>query len=142
MLAIFIILLVFWLVIKGQIGISAIALLPILFVNVFLVISVSFVLATIGVFFLDIARIWGILMSLGFFLTPIFYTLDMLDPLKRRVLLINPMTHIIIATRDVLIGNTFPKLPGLGYVLLLSICTFFAGYKAFKLKEGYFVEKI
>lgn len=136
------ILLVFWLIVKGHIGITAVCLLPLMVLNVYLVLSISFVLATVGVYFLDIARIWGILMSVGMFITPIFYSLDMLSPHRRLMILLNPMTHIIQATRQALIENRWPDLGGLLYVFVFSTVVLICGYTYFKNKEGYFVEHI
>jgi ABC-type polysaccharide/polyol phosphate export permease len=137
-----VVLLVFWLIVKGHVGLAAILLFPLLLLNIFLVLSISFVLATVGVYFLDISRIWGIFMSIGLFLTPIFYSLNMLSPFKRRIILLNPMTHIIQASRSILIDNRMPALGGLLYVFLFSLVVFVAGYKLFRAYEGYFVERI
>lgn len=136
------ILIVVFLIIKGHVGIKVILLLPILALNIYLVVALSFVLATIGVYFLDISRIWGILMSIGIFITPIFYSMDMLSVGKQRIILLNPMTHIIKATRQILIDNKFPDLPGLIYVFVLSTVILIVGYRLFKKMEGFFVEKI
>jgi len=136
------ILLVFWLIIGKNIGFSAFLLIVILMINVYLVTGVAFILSVIGVYFLDIFRIWGIVTSLGLFLTPIFYTLDMLAPGKRSVILLNPMTHIIIASRSILIEDKIPQVQGLLYVLAVSTVILFSGYYLFKKNEGYFVEKI
>ena len=137
-----IVLLIFWLIVKGSIGWKAVLLLPLLMMNIYLVLSISFILATVGVYFLDITRIWGILMNIGIFITPIFYSMDMLSPGKQRIIQLNPMTHIIKATRDIMIGNAYPHPQGLVYVLILSTVLMVAGYKMFKAREGYFVEKI
>lgn len=137
-----IILLVFWVIVKAHIGLTVFLLLPILALNIYLVIALSFVLATIGVYFLDIARIWGIFMSVGIFITPIFYSMDMLSPNKQKIIMLNPMTHIIKASRQILIDNKFPDLPGLIYVFMLSTVILIIGYAIFKNREGYFVEKI
>jgi ABC-type polysaccharide/polyol phosphate export permease len=56
--------------------------------------------------------------------------------------MLNPMTHIIKASRQVLIDNSFPDLPGLLYVFILATLILIVGYKLFKKMEGYFVEKI
>lgn len=137
-----VILIVFWLMVKGSVGWTAFGLLPLLALNIYLVLAVSFVLATVGVYFLDISRIWGITMNIGLFLTPIFYTLEMLSPDRRLVITLNPMTHIIKASRDILIDNRWPELGGLVYVFLLASVILAIGYAVFKKNEGYFVEKV
>jgi len=139
-----IILLVFWLLIGQNFSLSIFILVPILIVNIYLSIAVGFVLATLGVFFLDIQRIWGIFTSVGMFLTPIFYSLSVLAPSKRNIILLNPVTHIITATRNILIDGKFggADFKGLIYVLFVSTLIFCFGYLIFKKSEGYFAESI
>lgn len=135
-------LILFFAIVKGHIGFMALGIAPLIILNIYLVIAVSFILATVGVYFLDITRIWSILTSVGLFLTPIFYSMDMLSPDKRNIILLNPMTHIITATRDMLIADKLPPAGGIIYVFLASTVLFVAGYMMFKSREGYFVEKI
>ena len=137
-----IIIIIFCSIIKGFLSINVLFLIPILLLTLFLTISVSLLLSLIGVYFLDMTRIWSIITTLGFFLTPIFYSLDMLSPFKRNVILLNPMAHVIKASREILLDGKFPELQGLLYVLILSIILFIIGYILFKKFEGYFVEKI
>jgi len=136
------ILLIFWIIIGKKLTLLVFLLVPILILNVFLTVSIGFILSVIGVYFLDIQRIWGIFMSVGLFLTPIFYSLNLLAPAKRRIILLNPMTHIIQATRNILIDAKLPQFQGLFYVIILSLIVFIIGYAIFKKYEGLFAEKI
>ncbi len=84
----------------------------------------------------DFERIWAILTNLGFFLTPIFYTLDVIDPTKRRLLWIfNPMTAVIEMTRQILIAGKFPGLLPFGGICLLTAALWWAGLAFFHRKE-------
>lgn len=136
------ILIIFCAIIKGFISINVVFLIPILFLTLYLTVGVSLLLALIGVFFLDMSRIWSILTTMGFFLTPIFYSLEMLSQFKRSVILLNPMTHVIKASRTILLDGQVPELGGLLYVFILATVFFTVGYFLFKKFEGYFVEKI
>lgn len=136
------ILIIFCAIIKGFISIYVFFLIPILILTVYLTIGVSLLLSLIGVFFLDMSRIWSIITTMGFFLTPIFYSLDMLTPFKRNVILLNPMAHIIKASREILLDGKFPELQGLLYAFVVATIFFVIGYILFKKFEGYFVEKI
>lgn len=136
------VLIVFWLILGRVISPVVFFLLPILALNIYLALAVGFILSFIGVFFLDINRIWGIITSVGLFLTPIFYSLDLLAPDRRFIILINPMTHIIKATRSIMIDNMIPEVTGLLYVLGLSTFILIIGYGLFKKHEGLFAEKI
>ena len=128
--------------IKGFVSINILFLIPILILTVYLTIGISLLLALIGVYFLDMTRIWSLAMTMGFFLTPIFYSLDMLSAFKRGVILLNPMTHIIDASRTILLDGKFPELQGLLYTFIVATIFFVVGYVLFKKYEGYFVEKI
>ena len=137
-----VIIVLFFIMLGRVTSFKVLLILPILLLNVYLVSGISFVLATLGVYFLDIQRIWGIFTSIGLFITPIFYSLDLIAPEKRRLIELNPMTHIIQATRDILISDAYPAMGGLFYVFLLSSVFLAAGLTIFKLLEPYFVERI
>ena len=135
-------LILFCAIIKGFISVNIFFLIPILILTLYLTVAISLLLSLIGVYFLDMTRIWSIITTMGFFLTPIFYSLDMLSPFKRNVILLNPMTHVIKATREILLDGKFPELGGLLYTLIFATVFFIIGYILFKKFEGYFVEKI
>lgn len=135
-------LIIFCTIVKGFISINILFLIPILLLTLYLTVAMSMLLALIGVYFLDMSRIWSILTTMGFFLTPIFYSLDMLTPFKRSVILLNPMTHIIKASRQILLDGKFPELQGLLYTFIFATIFFVIGYILFKKFEGFFVEKI
>ena len=80
--------------------------------------------------------------NVGIFVTPIFYSLDMISPGKRKLIELNFMTPIIQATRDLLIYDRMPKWGGIVYVLISTTAIFAFGYWIFKKNEGNFVEKI
>jgi len=137
-----IMLLLLWFFIAETITPFAFLLGAVVLLNIYLTVGVGFILAVIGVYFLDIRRIWSILMSVGFFLTPVFYSMELIASEKRIVLLANPITHIITASRDILINGSLPRGKGLLYVFLIATVMFAAGYCVFKKYEDYFVEKI
>jgi len=129
-------------IVKGP-SFYALLLIPLLMLNILLAVGFAIILSIIGVYFLDMQRIWGLLTSLGFFLTPIFYSLEMLSPQRQMIIKLNPMTHTIQAARDALIGFSFPQsYGGLVYVFTLALFLIVFGYLLFKKFEGHFVEKI
>jgi ABC-type polysaccharide/polyol phosphate export permease len=137
-----VVLLILLFIFKGSIGYMAVGLIPLLLLNLYVTIAVSFVLATVGVYFLDIVRIWGIVTNVGLFVTPIFYSLDMISPEKRKIIELNFMTPIIQATRDILIYDKTPQLDGILYVFVSATVIFIFGFWLFKKNEGNFAERI
>lgn len=81
-------------------------LLPaVLLLEILLVVGVGLVLAVLSVEYQDFERIWEVLTSALFYLTPIFYPLDIISPDKRRLLDFNPLARIIAAFRAVIAGR-------------------------------------
>jgi ABC-2 type transport system permease protein len=102
--------------------------------------GVSFILSIVYVYLRDIIHIWGIVMQLGFFLTPIFYP-DSLIPYKP-VLALNPLYHIITIFRDVMIHGKIPSLYHLLSALLFSLIIFLGGIYIFSKFKNKVVDKI
>lgn len=112
----------------------------IVLVQLILVISISLPLSALCVYYRDIERIWGLIVTAGFFLTPIFYSLSAISEQRRLLLLLNPMTHIITASRSCLIYNNAPNFSLLGIILLLSLLILFIGFKIFRKMQRKFAE--
>ena len=120
-----------------------IAYLPfIVIIELFFVMGISLLLVPLHVHYRDIERIWSILIMLGFFLTPIFYPLSIIAENKQRLMMINPMLHIITAARDCLLYQASPNLIVLSLLLLLGIILMGLGYFIFKKMEDTFAETV
>lgn len=85
-------------------------------VQVAFTVGVAFLLATLNVFYRDTSVIMEVLMQAWFFLTPVFYPIDLLPetrvllglvlPVRRLVYILNPMASIIATYRSVIYGFT------------------------------------
>lgn len=128
--------------------------LPVLLIiqTLFLV-GITFFISALAVFFRDTVHLIGILIQFWFFLTPVFYSLDIIgEPLARIVRWLNPMASIIDFYREVLYGNTVtagqiptPGLPALDSVLRVCITTIMVvaiGYWFFQRQSGRFGEEL
>ncbi|MEX2238411.1 MAG: ABC transporter permease [Dehalococcoidia bacterium] len=89
-------------------------------IQLVLIVGSSLVVGTVNVFFRDLEHLTEVALTLLFYVTPIIYPLDEVPDGYKPYLLINPMTSLIEAWRDVLVEN---KLPGLEIwpALLLSV---------------------
>jgi ABC-type polysaccharide/polyol phosphate export permease len=61
-------------------------------------------LAGLFAFYTDLERIWGILLTAAFFVTPVFYPLSVLAPEKARLLALSPLTAVIEGSRAAFSG--------------------------------------
>lgn len=97
-----------------------------------LVLGLSQILSLSYVHFRDIQNMWGILLHIGFFLTPIFYP-ESIIPTKYRVLLvINPLNHLIEAYRQVIIQGKHPSFLSFILIAFFSLVIMLIGMKVFK----------
>lgn len=91
-------------------------LLPALIaVQALLTLALTYFISALNVTFRDVQQIVTSLMTLGFFLTPILYPLDVI-PEQYRVyaLYLNPMAGLATAYQDLLYGHRLPSLGPLG----------------------------
>jgi len=114
--------------------------LPILILNLFvLVLAISILLATIHIYLRDIEHLWDIIILAGFWLTPIFYSKEILLERLYIIVYINPMAGIIINLRETVLYGRPPLYDLFFYdvlyaVVLLIIALF--TYKAFAHKAA------
>jgi len=111
-----------------------IVLLPFLF----LIMGLSWFLASLGVFVRDIGQIIGMLMTVLMFMCPIFYPLSALPEGIGQYLYLNPLTLIVDQVRTVLIIAGQPDWLKLGYYSLISLFCAWVGWFWFsKTRRGF-----
>jgi len=104
--------------------------------------GVTFFLSALYLHFRDFQHIWEILLQIGFWLTPIIYTVSIVPVQYHRYIFLNPLARIIEYSRDIFINHHIPDL-GLNLVLLLmAVVIFGGGYWFFKAKSSQIAEKI
>lgn len=66
-------------------------------------VGVSLVLALVSAEFEDLERIWALLLTAGFYLTPVFYPLHLISEDYHGLMALNPMLHVVGAWRACLL---------------------------------------
>jgi ABC-2 type transport system permease protein len=117
-------------------------LLPVYLLELYLFsFGLSLILATLFVWFRDLAHIWEILLQILFYATPIIYPLSVV-PLKfQKVAFLNPVAQIIQDIREIVMGGQvlspcFWLAPAATIVLLVL------GLIVFNKKSKYFAEEV
>jgi len=91
-----------------------ISLLPLLIIvlllNFFFVSGLGLALSVLNVFFRDIGQLLGVLLMLWFWITPVFYSLDMIPEKFRLISNFNPMVPYIVYYREVIFTGHAPGL--------------------------------
>jgi lipopolysaccharide transport system permease protein len=134
----FIILLVSIGLLLNQVCLTAICLPIILVPLVMLSLGFSWFVASMSVYFRDMSQIVEVILRVLFYMTPIFYSLEMIPEKYRFVLMLNPLTIIVETVRRVLIFNQWPDWWLLLMLTLISLVICQLGYAWFmKTKRGF-----
>ena len=116
-----------------------VVLLPVVILPlIILIVGLSWILASLGVFIRDIGQTIGIITTVMFFLAPVLYPLSAMPEKYHPYILANPLTFIIEQAREVLIYGHLPNWSGLGIYMLIAIGIAWAGYAWFqKTRKGF-----
>ncbi len=108
-----------------------------------LVLGLSQFLSVIFIKLKDIHNLMIVLLQLLFWMTPVYYTLDMLPEDLQRYIRLNPLTAIVTYARKGLISADtirWEDFYQVGIVLLVSIIVFILGHLFFKSKVSKIAE--
>lgn len=110
-------------------------MLPLLiFLLIILTIGLGLLLAGLNVYFRDTEYIYAALTLPWFFLSPIFYTYDVL-PVSQWILDVlhygNPVSPFILSLQDVLFFGRWPDPIDVGYMAVAAFVTLVVGWKVF-----------
>jgi lipopolysaccharide transport system permease protein len=131
-------LLVFILIELHSIPLTALLLPVILLPYLLLLLGLSWVLAALGVYLRDIQQITGTLATLLLFLSPIFYSINILPENVQVFIFINPLSFVVESARAVLIYGKLPDFGGLAIYSLISMGVAALGYIFFrKVRPGF-----
>ena len=121
-----VVLAIFKILATGGIPITAI-LLPIVWIPLISgCAGLAWLLSATGVYLRDLPQLVNVLLSMLMFLSAVFYPISALPERWQPVLLLNPLVHVIEATRAVLVQGTPPSILYilLGIPLSLGFCEF------------------
>lgn len=109
-----------------------------------LVLGLSYITATLVVFFRDLGQIVNIILQVGVWMTPILWNIDTMqvsDTIKK-LLKLNPVYYVVQGYRDALINKAgFWEHPWLTlYFWLFTLLAFFIGTRLFKKLRLHFAD--
>ena len=120
-----------------------ILLLPLILGLLFvLVIGISLPLSVLNVKYKDTEFLWQVIVSAGFFLTPIFYQFDMMPAHVQNVLQFSPMVQIVTMAHHVVLYGTLPTINSLLYAVGSISAITAIGYLIFRKYQAKIVEEV
>lgn len=115
-------------------------LLPYVFVCLFLfTVGMGFVLSTISVFMRDMFYIYGVIITLWTYLTPIMYDVSIIPEKFQIFMKLNPMYWFLDFARQIILYNQCPGLHNFIYCAIFGVGFLFLGIWIFKKNQDKFI---
>ena len=114
---------------------------PFLVLQVFVfVLGVGLLLASMSVFFRDIQYLWGVILPMWMYLTPIFYPVSIIPESYRELYkMLNPMYWYVTQSRDIIVHARFPDTQLILMGSLFAIAVLCFGAWVFNKKQDEFI---
>lgn len=114
----------------------------IILIQLVFTVGIGLLLSCINVFFRDITHFLEVSLMFWFWMTPVFYSSEMIPLRFRWISWFNPMSAYITMTRDILFEAKFPDGKMLLYGIIVAFLALFTGYALFIKHEESFLKKI
>ncbi|NOZ87837.1 MAG: ABC transporter permease [Deltaproteobacteria bacterium] len=96
------------------------------------VLGLSWMAATVQVYFRDLRHFLDSFMLVWLFLTPVFYPPGMYPKRYQILLHANPMAHLVGIYREIVLNHRLPQVQGMAIFFSMSMLIFFLGYLVFR----------
>jgi homopolymeric O-antigen transport system permease protein len=130
------------LIATGALSWTVIFLAPLLAVQFVLMAGIAWLTSAGNVFMRDVENVIGVLLTLTFYCTPIFYSIESVPERYQTLLRLNPMTTLVESYRGVLMGSDFPSPRRLAAVTVGSVVLALVGWLLFRRAEPRFVDEL
>lgn len=115
-------------------------LLPYAFICIFMfTLGIGFILSTISIFFRDMFYIYGVIITLWNYLTPIFYDISMLPATVQVLMKFNPMYNFIDFCRTIILKSKMPSLESFFMCGIMGLVFLLIGAFVFKKNQDKFI---
>jgi lipopolysaccharide transport system permease protein len=132
-----------FLVVSGNFpGWAALAIVPLLVLQIVFAMGLGMVLGVLNVFFRDVGQFFGIFLQFWFWLTPIVYPATILPDAIKPLMTLNPMASVISAYQNILVNHQWPLWESLWPTALLACLLCLLGLHLFKKNVGEMVDEL
>lgn len=115
-------------------------LIPIIFLFfIFFTIGVSLFLASVSVFLRDIFYIYGIVLTIWNYMTPIFYDIAIIPEKLQTIFKFNPLYMFINSVRDIILFGQAPASNDIIGIILWTLLALAIGGLVFKKQQDKFI---
>ena len=114
------------------IGVSVVTLPLLLVIQFILTFGILLILSTLNVFFRDLQQLVVVVLTLLFYVAPVFYPITSIPEHYRALALIDPVVPLIMGYQDIFYGNVFPSWGPILYSFVAACVLLFVGNKLFE----------
>ncbi|MBS3903244.1 MAG: ABC transporter permease [Anaplasmataceae bacterium] len=125
-----------------KISATAIWFTFLVFLLFFTALGFGFLLAALNSKWKDIGHLWELLLQMGFWLTPVVYSRNMISEAYDWIFEINPLATIIDVSRRVLIFDDAPDVNLVIKLIFQVVLVLVVGYYVFWKRQKYFAEEL
>lgn len=119
------------------------ALLPLpILLQLILMAGLAWLASAASVYFRDVPNIVAVALTVGFYVTPVFYGLHTIPKRFAGLLQLNPMASIVETFRALLLGQPYPSLGAILYSVGLAITVTLAGFLVFSKAQSGFIDNL
>lgn len=104
--------------------------------------GITLILAVARVHFRDVQHIWEIFLQLGFWLTPIVYSVLLIPEQYHRLVFLNPWARLIEYSRDLFIHHHIPSFHLNLVLFIMCVAVSLFGYWVFQKQQWKIAEKL
>ena len=115
-------------------------ILPYIFICMFLfTVGVGLLLSCVSVFLRDVWHIYGIILTLWNYLTPVFYSVEILPEKLQFLMKFNPMYQFLTAARSIVLYGQRPSFTTMGILAFIGGGMLLFGSFVFRKKQDKFI---
>lgn len=117
-------------------------LIPVMLIEYCLALGISLMVSCITVYFRDLEHILGIVVMAWQFLSPVMYSVEMVPERLMKIFMLNPMTPVIIAYRNILYYKCAPDMSTMLSAVAMGVLFLIVGWGVFDKMQIHFAEEL
>lgn len=121
------------------IGWKYIFIIYFIFFYLLFIIGISLIISCASVFLRDVVYIYGIVLTIWNYFTPVFYDISIIPANLLHIFKLNPMYHIITSIRKIILYGQIPSVSQFLIVGFIGIFTLLFGILIFKKNQDKFI---
>lgn len=121
---------------------ALLCLIPVMLIEYVMALGVTFFTSAVTVYFRDFEHIMGVIGMAWQYLTPVMYPMSWVPDKLLFIFNMNPMTHVILAYRDILYYGKVPDMSTLVRAVVFAFAILLVGSFTFKILKKRFAEEM